>query len=144
MPLHNLTDVELRQFCKEAVEGLEFWLRRIIDITLAPVFGADYINAKSGANNQHIIKKSVRESVQSRALSDTRRYPRMVDAMLLDEEIDIICHPDLYKNFFKEYFENSFPFGNDELRNCLRKILEPRNNLSHANPIRGKPGTDHV
>jgi len=135
MPLHNLTDVELRQFCKEAVEGLEFWLRRVIDITLAPEFGTDYINAKSGANNQHIIKKSVRESVQSRALSDTRRYPRMVDAMLLDEEIDIICHPDLYKNFFKEYFENSFPFGNDELRNCMRKILAPRNNLSHANPI---------
>jgi hypothetical protein len=117
------------------VEALEFWLRRVIDITLAPEFGCDYINAKSGTSNQHIIKKSVRDSIQSRAASNPRRYPRMVDAMLLDEEIDIICHPDLYKNFFKEYFEKSFPLGNEQLRNCLRKILEPRNNLAHANPI---------
>lgn len=135
MPLHNLTEVELRQSCKEAVEALEFWLRRVIDITLAPEFGRDYINAKSSTNNQHIIKKSVRDSIQSRASSDPSRYPRMVDAMLLDEEIDIICHPDLYKSFFKEYFEKSFPLGNDQIRNCLRKILEPRNNLAHANPI---------
>jgi len=135
MPLHNLTEVELRQNCKEAVEALEFWLRRVIDITLAPEFGSDYINAKSSTNSQHIIKKSVRDSIQNRASSDPIRYPRMVDAMLLDEEIDIICHPDLYKSFFKMYFEKSFPLGNDQLRNCLRKILEPRNNLAHANPI---------
>lgn len=135
MPLHNLTEVNLRQYCKEAVEALEFWLRRVIDITLAPEFGVEYINAKSGPGNQHIIKKSVRDSIQSRASSNLGRYPRLVDAMLLDEEIDIICHPDLHRNFFKEYFENSFPLGNDQLRNCLRKILEPRNNLAHANPI---------
>ncbi len=135
MPLHNLTEIELRQHCKEAVEALEFWLRRVIDITLAPEFGPDYINAKSGINDQHIIKKSIRDSIQSRASSDPRRYPRMVDAMLLDEEIDIICHPDLYRSFFKGYFENSFPLGNEQIRNCLRKVLEPRNNLSHANPI---------
>lgn len=135
MPLHNLTEVNLRQYCKESVEALEFWLRRVIDITLAPEFGVEYINAKSGPDNQHIIKKSVRDSIQGRASSNPGRYPRLVDAMLLDEEIDIICHPDLYRNFFKEYFENSFPLGNDQLRNCLRKILEPRNNLAHANPI---------
>lgn len=135
MPLHNLTEVELRQSCKEAVEALEFWLRRVIDITLVPEFGGDYINAKSSTNDKHIIKGSVRDSIQSRASSDPSRYPRMVDAMLLGEEIDIICHPGLYKSFFKEYFEKSFPLGNDQIRNCLRKILEPRNNLAHANPI---------
>lgn len=135
MPLHNLTEVELRQYSKEAVEALEFWLRRVIDITLTPAFGNDYINAKSDTNNQYIIKKSVRESIQSRASLDPKRYPRMVDAMLLDEEIDIVCHPDLYKNFFKEYFDKLFTFGNDEMRYCLRKVLDPRNNLAHANPI---------
>ncbi|MGF1869509.1 hypothetical protein [Photobacterium indicum] len=135
MPLHSLTDVVLRQSCKEAVEALEFWLRRVIDITLAPEFGFDYINAKSSSTNQNIIKKSVRDSIQSRAASNPNRYPRMVDAMLLDEEVDIVCHPDLYKQYFKEYFECSYPFGNDQLRHCLRKILEPRNNLAHANPI---------
>ena len=47
MSLHNLTEVKMRQICKEAVEALEFWLRRVIDITLVPEFGNDYINAKS-------------------------------------------------------------------------------------------------
>lgn len=135
MPLHNLTEIELRQYCKESVEALEFWLRRVIDITLAPVFGADYINAVSSTNGQHIIRKSVRDSIQSRASSDPRRYPRMVDAMLLDDEIYTVCHPDLYRSYFKEYFENSYPLGNEQLRGCLNKILEPRNNLYHANPI---------
>lgn len=135
MPLHSLPDVVLRQSCKEAVEALEFWLRRVIDITLVPVFGSDYINAKSSKTSQQIIKKSVRDSIQNRAASNPSRYPRMVDAMLLDEEVDIVCHPDLYKNYFKEYFDSSYTFGNDQLRHCLRKILEPRNNLAHANPI---------
>lgn len=135
MPLHNYSDAELRQICKEAIEALEFWLRRVIDITLEPIYGNDYINAKEQINNQYIIKKSIRESIQSRAASNTVRYPRVVDAMLLDDEIDIICHPNLYKNYFSEYFVNFFPLGNDHLRLYLRRIFEPRNNLAHANPI---------
>lgn len=135
MPLHNFTDAELRQICKEAIEGLEFWLRRVIDITLQPTYGDDYINAKAQTVDEYIIKKSIREDIQSRATSNPARYPRVVDAMLLDNEIDIICHPNLYKNHFAEYFRTSYPFGNDHLRLYLRRILEPRNNLSHANPI---------
>jgi len=135
MPLHKFSEAELRQFCKEAIESLEFWLRRLIDITLEPIYGVNYINATVQGTNQNIIKKSIRESVQSRAASNPKRYPRMVDAMLLDDEIDIICHPDLYKNNFAEYFKPSYPFGNDHLRLYLRKIIEPRNNLSHSNPI---------
>lgn len=135
MPLHSLTDAVLRESCKEAIEALEFWLRRVIDITLTPEYGSDYINAKSSLSGQQIIKKSLRDSIKNRAESNPNRYPRMVDAMLLDEEVDIVCHPDLYKNHFKDYFYYSHPFGNDQLRNSLYKILEPRNNLAHANPI---------
>ncbi len=135
MPLYKLTEVELRQHCKEAVEALEFWLRRMIDITLASEFGSNYINAKWSSNDKYIIKKSVRDSIQIRASSDPNRYPRLVDAMLLSEEVDLICHPDLYRKFFIKYFTKSFPLGNNQIRNCLKKILEPRNNLAHANPI---------
>jgi hypothetical protein len=129
-----LKDAELRQFCKEAIEALEFWLRRLIDMALTPTYGADYINAVD-QTNKNIIKKSIRDNVQNRAASDPLRYPRVVDAMLLDDEIDIVCHPDLYKKHFAEYFSASYPLGNDNLRQYLQRILEPRNNLYHANPI---------
>ena len=43
--LHLLSDSDLRTGCKEAIDALELWLRRIIDIALRPDFGDDYFNA---------------------------------------------------------------------------------------------------
>lgn len=134
MPLHKLSDAELRQFCREATEALEFWLRRLIDVTLKLAHGDNYINALDGTN-KNVINRPIRESVQNRAVSDPMRYPRVVDAMLLDDEISIICNPDLYKKHFGEYFSAFYPLGNDSLRLHLKRILDSRNNLSHANPI---------
>jgi hypothetical protein len=135
MPLHRLSDAELRQNCREAIEALEFWLRRTIDMELQPHFGRDYINAKLPGSENWLLKKSIRESVERRAILNPDRYPRRVDAMMLDEEIAIICHPDLYRGYFAEYFKSSYPLGNEELRFFLNKILIPRNHLAHANPI---------
>ena len=75
------------------------------------------------------------KSIKERYESDTDRYKRIIDAALLDDLITITCHPNLYKDLYKQYFEPSYPSGNNELRNVLNILVEPRNRLSHANPI---------
>ena len=40
--------------------------------------------------------------LSERKFNDPYRYPRLIDAMLLDDEIKIICNPYLYKIFFSK------------------------------------------
>ena len=70
MPLHRLTEAELRSLCKEAIEALEFWLRRVIDITLQPLFGDDYINASDPEDAQNIVNNSIKKGLNRRAFQN--------------------------------------------------------------------------
>ncbi|MBL9176596.1 MAG: hypothetical protein JNM65_00960, partial [Verrucomicrobiaceae bacterium] len=63
------------------------------------------------------------------------RYPRNIDAVLLEDAVDIICKPDLYQNHFKPALAEAFPEGRDEVKTFLGRLLVPRNNLAHANAI---------
>ena len=135
MSLHRLSEAELRTACKAGIEALEFWLRRVIDITLLPEFGEDYINAHNPANGQYLFKRALREKIAKRARLDPTRYPRHIDAALLEDEMYIVCHRQLYGKFFKPFFVSSYPLGDDELRFFLGKIAGPRNPLAHSNPI---------
>ena len=45
-----------------------------------------------------------------------------------------MCKPDLYEAFFKQGLKEAFG-GNDSLRPMLLRLIDPRNSLSHANPI---------
>ena len=136
MDLHRLTEAELRTACKATIESLEVWLRRVIDIALRPAFGEDYINAQNPAGGQYVFKKALREGISRRVCSDPRRYPRNIDAALLEDAMYIVCHPRLYNKYFKLFFSSSYPLGSDELRFFLDKIAAPRNSLAHSNPIR--------
>lgn len=135
MPLNSLTEVQLRLHCREAVEALELWLRRVIDISLEPRFGPNYINAKSSTDGKLVIDEKVSRGIKGRFSKDEKRYPRIIDAMTLEDEIKIICDRVLYEKFFREYFEKSFKFGYEQLGFYLQKIKDLRNPLSHANPI---------
>ena len=135
MFLHRLSDTELRADCKAAIEALKIWLRRLIDLTLSSNFGNDYIHAQDAPTGNFLLRKALRGSIQQRAASDPKRYPRDIDAALLDDEIYIICHGKLYDRFFRPVFASHFPFGREELRVFLERLIEPRNALAHSNPL---------
>ena len=135
MSLHRLQDAELRAGCKAAIESLEFWLRRVIDVSLRPEFGENYIDAQNPATGQYIVKKALREELSERVRREPARYPRHIDAALLEDEIYIVCHPELYAEYFKPFFSSAYPLGNNELRFFLDNISGPRNPLAHSNPV---------
>jgi hypothetical protein len=130
---HKLTDTEIRGYCKEKLESLEYWLRRIIDETLSAAYG-DYFNYVD-QNGTKIIKSEILKTLTSRRNSEPDRYPRLIDAVLLDDAIDIICKPPLYTNYFRVMLKDAFPDGREEARTFMKRVVPPRNALAHANPI---------
>lgn len=134
MPLHTLKEADLREYCRRAIEALEFWLRRLIDDELTKAHGPDYITANDEHGN-HVINNELRRSLTSRQAREPERYPRLIDAAELEDEIRILCNPNLYKRLFREALENAFPLGDEQARATLNRLLGPRNALSHGNPI---------
>lgn len=131
--LSSLADSEIRSICKQKIESLEHWLRRLIDDTLTPNYG-DYF-AYEDLNGDRLIKSSLVSKVADRQLREPSRYPRKIDAVLLDDAIEIICKPELFKNHFKISLAHAFPDGREEAKTFLGRIQAPRNNLAHANTI---------
>jgi hypothetical protein len=136
MPFHRLSVNEIRDYCKQTIESLEYWLRRLIDETLKNSYGTNYFEAidKDGSN---MINKRIRTSIKTRYDSNSDQFSRIIDASSLDDCIDIICNPVLFQKHFREAFKTAFPDGNsrDETRTFLKRLVEPRNLLYHANPI---------
>ena len=131
--INHLSEAELRRVCWEKIEALERWLRRLIEDTLQPKYG-DYFFAVDAKGNR-IIKTAIAQDALARRDREPQRYPRPIDALLLDDAIDIICNPQLFKDNFREPLEQAFPDGRDEARTFLKRISSPRNNLAHANAI---------
>ncbi len=136
MPFYRLSISEIRDYCKRAIESLEYWLRRLIDETMKDNYGDNYFDAIDEAGN-YVINKRIRGSIKTRYEKKTNLFSRLIDAALLDECIDIICNPVLFRKHFKEAFKTAFPDGDsrDETRTFLKRLIEPRNLLYHANPI---------
>lgn len=134
MIFKKYTEEEIRSFSRLSLETLEYWLRQVIEESMSAKFGTKYLDATDNGGSAILPNKKTK-SIKDRYASDTDRYKRIIDAALLDDLVTIICHPKLYQDLFKNYFETSYPNGINELRNILNKLLEPRNRLSHANPI---------
>jgi hypothetical protein len=131
--LHNMQDAEIRSVCKDRIESLEHWLRRLIDDTLSPFYG-DYFSSTDASGNR-LIKNSLARQVAARRAAEPLRYPRNIDAVLLEDAVGIVCKPELYQKHFKAALRGAFPDGREEARTFLNRLLAPRNNLSHANAI---------
>ena len=59
MSLHLLPEESLGSGCKLAIEALELWLRRVIDLALVPDFGDDHIEIEGPANtNMDALKRT--------------------------------------------------------------------------------------
>jgi len=131
--LSSLAEAEIRSICKEKLESLEHWLRRLVDDTLQPIYG-DYFSHVDSHGNR-LISTALSLQVENRRRQEPNRYPRKIDAVLLDDAIAIICKPDLYKSYFGAALRQAFPEGREEARTFLQRILAPRNNLAHSNAI---------
>lgn len=134
--MKNMNLNEIRDYCKQALESLEHWLRRLIDEALQDSYGVNYINATDKAGN-NIINQSIRESIKVKYDMEPGRFSRLIDAALLNDCINIICNPVLFQSHFREAFKTAFPDGDsrDETRTFLNRLIKPRNLLYHANPI---------
>lgn len=135
--LENLTDDRIRSRCRDTLESLEHWLRRLIDEVLGKAYG-DYFSHMDAAGNR-LIKKAIVDSLEDRVSREPTRYLRKIDAVLLSDAIDIICNPRLYPHF-AQALQQAFPDGCHEARTFLVRLLDPRNRLAHAHPISLRQG----
>jgi hypothetical protein len=127
MPFRNMSTDEMRSIVRHQIETLERWLRRLVD---------DALNAHFGGSLAALpIKQDIKNQVAVRRGREPSRYPREVDALLFDELVTIICHPQLYASRFQDGLKDAFPDGASEARTFLERIVVARNPLSHANEI---------
>lgn len=124
----------IRSECKNTIENLEIWFRNLIDNELTENYNSNYLEFLN-EDGTRLIKKEIVKDAIVRKTSNPNRYPRLIDAMLLDDEIKIICHPTLYKNIFCKALFSAYPEGNDEARTFLNRLIPIRNKLYHSNPI---------
>ena len=128
------SDEEIRGYCRQVLETLEYWLRQIIDEELTKAFGVNYFDASDKGGSPLISKRSTDE-IKGRKSQEPTRFIRLVDAAFLDDIIALICHQELSAPYFRKYFETNYPNGVNELRTILNRLVDPRNRLSHANSI---------
>lgn len=134
MPLHELTETQLRDACRRQIEGLERWLRRLIDERLIAAYGDNYIDAVKDGGDA-VIKSEICRRLKGRLSAEPHRFSRIIDAADLEDAVAIVCKPELYKSHFRDAFADAFPDGCVEARTYLSRLLSPRNALSHARPI---------
>jgi len=129
---YALTEDQIRNLCKEKIESLEHWLKRLIDEKLSASHG-DYFSYVDGAGNR-LIKKGIVDALEKRLKKEPTRYVRKIDAVLFSDAIDIICNPQLY-SIFAPGLRFAFSEGRDEARTFMYRLLDSRNRLYHSNPI---------
>ncbi len=134
MPLNKIPNRDIRGYGKEYIESLEYWLRIVIDRELRTNYGTNYINAKDDKGN-FLLNGKIRKEIEDRYNSEKSRYPRPIDACLLDTAIEIVTKPQLFKLHFRKYFELNFKIGREMLAEILNRLVYPRNCLYHSNPI---------
>lgn len=125
--LGSLPTDDLRNLARHQIETLERWLRRFIHDALVAHFG--------GSLAALPIKRDIVDQASARRSQQPTRYPRDVDALLFDDLVTILCHPQLYAPYFKHGLNQAFPDGISEARTFLSRIVEARNPLSHSNEI---------
>lgn len=132
-PLMKLTETELRDLCRHHIDTFENWSRRIIDETFKAYYGSDYFNFMISAD-QPLIKSEIKRRIEQRVRDNPGRFPRKIDAILLEDIEYFLCRDDLYSSQFKAILE-PFYSGVLEVRKVLNRLIPIRNKLSHGNTI---------
>jgi hypothetical protein len=131
---YNLSFEEIRSLCRNNIESLELWARRLIHQRLSEAYGADYFNAKD-EHDEPLINNVIHKHSEDMKKKNPGRFQRPVDTLFLDQLIDLLCHPKFYQRLFKPALDYSYPQGRDEVKEFLQRLLPARNALAHSNPI---------
>ena len=83
---------------------------------------------------QPLIKSEIKRRIEQRVSDNLERYPRKIDAILLEDIEYCLWREDLYSSHFKSILE-PFYSGVLEIRKVLSRLLPIRNKLSHSNTI---------
>lgn len=132
MPLNRIPFDELRTLCRQRLESLELWLRRLVHDELTKGVGADYFDAKHNGNS--VVSSRVRDNARIRMKTDPDRFHRPIDAVDMDDLIGILCKADLFRDFFKSALSDVYPTA-DTAKLFIGRLVDVRNKLAHANPI---------
>ena len=132
-PLMKLTETELRDLCRHHIDTFENWSRRIIDETFKSCYGSDYFNFMV-SEDQPLFKSEIKSRIVQRVRDNPGRFPRNIDAILLEDIEYFLCRDDLYNSHFKAVLE-PFYSGASEVRKVLERLIPIRNKLSHSNTI---------
>ncbi len=132
-PLIKLTEIELRDLCRHHIDTFENWSRRILDETFKSNYGTDYFNHMVSVD-QPLIKSEIKKRIEKRVSDNPGRFPRKIDAILLEDIEYFLCRDDLYNKHFKSVLE-PFYSGILEVRKVLGRLIPIRNKLSHGNTI---------
>lgn len=131
---YKYSDEELRAYCRNSIESLEMWARRLIHEKMVEKYGIQYIDYQTPDGN-FIMKKEIREQVHFLSQKEPQRILRPVDALFLDHLIYFLCKQDWHKELFKESLDFCYPEGREEVRTFLERLIPVRNALSHSNPV---------
>lgn len=123
----------IREMSKNQIEIFEHWSRRLINDFFKKDYGDDYLDAMV-TEEQPLIKSDIRKRIRGRKASDPGRFPRDIDAILLEDIMYFFTRDDLYRKYFKNVFEPSYS-GQAELRRIMKRLVDIRNKLSHGNHI---------
>lgn len=86
------------------------------------------------SQDQPLVKAEIRNRIREREKEDPSRYPRDIDAILLEDLEYFLTRDDLYTRFFKSVLEPTFS-GQAEVRRILDCLIPTRNKLYHDNHI---------
>ena len=123
----------VRTSVKRTIESFEHWSRRLINDELSASYGDDYFSYEFEDGNR-LIKNDIIRLVDGRMKEDPERFPRKIDAILLENIAYFFCKEDFYNNFFKPVFDGVFA-GEADIRLRIERIAGIRNKLNHGNSI---------
>ena len=132
-PLSNLTVTELRDLSRHHIDTFENWSRRLIDETFKKHYGNDYFDCMI-KEDQPLIRSEIKKRIEQRMMDNPGRFPRKIDAILMEDIEYFLCREDLYNSHFKAILE-PFYSGIAEVRKVLERLIPIRNKLSHGNTI---------
>lgn len=125
---------QIRDICWKDIENMEHWARRLIHEVLSEKYGSNYF-AHTDENGNRLIKSEIVKALQKRVDADTKRFPRLVDALFLENIIEILCNDNLYTKHFKVALEHAYPCGKEDVKHHLTVIKDVRNRYTHSNTM---------
>ena len=129
----NMSDLEAKDLCKHRIDTMEIWSRRLIDELFKEKYGDDYFEYEISEGTP-LVKQSIKNIVNGRIKKEPNRFPRKVDALVIEDLEYFFCRDDLYKNHFKAVFEPFFSCS-QEVRSVLNRIVGIRNKIAHNNHL---------